>query len=825
MTNSGEIMKRKKYELVGLLALGVFFSSAAGSNAQVFSSGQPPVIHGEIELTGPIWGERILPSSDGTPLNEGVAVPSTYLPGTQLPLGSSPMIQGMQSPYSVVGPDGTYELPSSSYPVTGQGTSYLESASPGTPASNFDVNGVYDGTRSFPMGSLPTQPFGERIISEVPAGESSTTGVSEESQVIVGTLEGDSGTSGDVEPPQPESVPLVSGGSESQPADAMAGGSGEVPAAEGDAATEAGSASEGTVDGSSVVSSESETTQEDALADLAPASDSSDANNSDGVEAPVMPGTVLEDGAIVIDADPIANAVIPSAGSVVPNGSETVSENAADLPAEINPAENGSAAAEEANGEGSNVAVEDSNGIIQPPAVADSEIIDSDVTNSNEGNKATSAPKMEASDDGEIADVLPDDGPDSLDASNGNGVAGTRGVADADEPMPADDLASTNGANTPGTETAPADDAQAIEEPDAVTATPDSSRENSRKRARSRRNRNRTNQSDVGNSQKEDSASTDVATSDKNTDSGNADAGDGSKTPAADSSKSKQDKKAARSKSKAAEGAVDTAKEAVEEASASAAPGSDASGSEVPGSEATAKLQKEVKSVNSRLERMTKRYRESQKQKQALDKRLAEANKEVKTLTAELKSLRARQAEMKTDFEGKVKSLEKDLSKSKQQAEERVADLQKQLQDLEQEQQRLQKLSDARLEEALKKSDAKADLAEQKAVQAAIASLEQQTSQKMSLMQREKAQLSRTMQETFEKQLSSRDAAARKMKQQLAQSSKSLEALQEKLSASKDEVGKLTDEMAAAKAKAKTQLETARREASRFEKAARKAAG
>ena len=41
-----------------------------------------------------------------------------------------------------------------------------------SPSRSFSLEGVYDGTLAFPMGTFPTTPFGERIISQVPAGQS-----------------------------------------------------------------------------------------------------------------------------------------------------------------------------------------------------------------------------------------------------------------------------------------------------------------------------------------------------------------------------------------------------------------------------------------------------------------------------------------------------------------------------------------------------------------------------------------------------------------------------------------------------------------------------
>ena len=51
-----------------------------------------------------------------------------------------------------------------------------------TPSHAFSPQGVYDGTLSFPMGTFPTTPFGERILSAVPSGEP-TVGESQSAEI------------------------------------------------------------------------------------------------------------------------------------------------------------------------------------------------------------------------------------------------------------------------------------------------------------------------------------------------------------------------------------------------------------------------------------------------------------------------------------------------------------------------------------------------------------------------------------------------------------------------------------------------------------------
>ena len=65
-----------------------------------------------------------------------------------------------------------------------------------SPGQSFSLEGTYDGTLAFPMGTFPTTPFGERIISQVPAGES--TADESESGEIPGALLDENGKPVDV---------------------------------------------------------------------------------------------------------------------------------------------------------------------------------------------------------------------------------------------------------------------------------------------------------------------------------------------------------------------------------------------------------------------------------------------------------------------------------------------------------------------------------------------------------------------------------------------------------------------------------------------------
>ena len=56
-----------------------------------------------------------------------------------------------------------------------EGSVLSEDLIPGlSPSQFFTPDGIYDGTLSFPMGTFPTAPFGERIISEVPETDSAS---------------------------------------------------------------------------------------------------------------------------------------------------------------------------------------------------------------------------------------------------------------------------------------------------------------------------------------------------------------------------------------------------------------------------------------------------------------------------------------------------------------------------------------------------------------------------------------------------------------------------------------------------------------------------
>ena len=60
-----------------------------------------------------------------------------------------------------------------------------------SPGHSFSTEGTYDGTLAFPMGTFPTTPFGERIISQVPADQSAAD--KSESGEIQGALVDENG--------------------------------------------------------------------------------------------------------------------------------------------------------------------------------------------------------------------------------------------------------------------------------------------------------------------------------------------------------------------------------------------------------------------------------------------------------------------------------------------------------------------------------------------------------------------------------------------------------------------------------------------------------
>ena len=90
-----------------------------------------------------------------------------YPPGTEIPLTETE-IPG--SAY-LVGPDGKRIDPSTLLNQVPAGQEKLipsKDAVQLSPGQSFSTEGTYDGTLAFPMGTFPTTPFGERIISQVP---------------------------------------------------------------------------------------------------------------------------------------------------------------------------------------------------------------------------------------------------------------------------------------------------------------------------------------------------------------------------------------------------------------------------------------------------------------------------------------------------------------------------------------------------------------------------------------------------------------------------------------------------------------------------------
>ena len=79
---------------------------------------------------------------------------------------------------------------------------------------SFSVDGVYDGTLSFPMGTFPTTPFGERILSEVPSDKQSAN--ESQSGEIKGALITENGNPVDVSAGDGEAPRIENGVPEDQ---------------------------------------------------------------------------------------------------------------------------------------------------------------------------------------------------------------------------------------------------------------------------------------------------------------------------------------------------------------------------------------------------------------------------------------------------------------------------------------------------------------------------------------------------------------------------------------------------------------------------------
>ncbi len=122
--------------------------------------------------------ENLDTTNGGTTATAGDNVPDASQPEIYYPPGMEIPLTETEIPGSAyfTGPDGERidaatlmnQVPAGQEMVIPT-TDFIEGLSPG---QSFSVDGVYDGTLAFPMGTFPLTPFGERIISEVPADES-----------------------------------------------------------------------------------------------------------------------------------------------------------------------------------------------------------------------------------------------------------------------------------------------------------------------------------------------------------------------------------------------------------------------------------------------------------------------------------------------------------------------------------------------------------------------------------------------------------------------------------------------------------------------------
>ena len=108
------------------------------------------------------------PASQGA---SGAAQPQVYYPpGMEIPLKETEIPGSAYFTDS----DGNRIDPSTLMNQVPAGQEILIPSKDGpelSPGQSFSVEGVYDGTLAFPMGTFPKTPFGERIISQVPASE------------------------------------------------------------------------------------------------------------------------------------------------------------------------------------------------------------------------------------------------------------------------------------------------------------------------------------------------------------------------------------------------------------------------------------------------------------------------------------------------------------------------------------------------------------------------------------------------------------------------------------------------------------------------------
>ena len=128
--------------------------------------------------------QHVVPQQYAVPGQYGV--PTYPLPGMsqgEIPL---PEFEVPGSAY-FVGPKGERIEPSQTMRgpvgITSGGKVEMPGPSPTYSVEPFSVERVYDGTLSFPMGTFPTTPFGERIISEVPFDKTAADAITQKAPV------------------------------------------------------------------------------------------------------------------------------------------------------------------------------------------------------------------------------------------------------------------------------------------------------------------------------------------------------------------------------------------------------------------------------------------------------------------------------------------------------------------------------------------------------------------------------------------------------------------------------------------------------------------
>ncbi len=186
--------------LIRAIACSVLVFSSSGVYGQIddgnatYGSLQPadengnPIYQPPAETASPVAGQdRQEPARtftqvpeqtvEGIPLSADVPVDDSMYPVPAYPPGVEIPLTEIEIPGSAwyVGPDGE-RIDASQLielaPVGPLNEAPVEGSVPLYSGQGFSVEGTYDGTQTFPMGTFPTTPFGERILSEVPAGGS-----------------------------------------------------------------------------------------------------------------------------------------------------------------------------------------------------------------------------------------------------------------------------------------------------------------------------------------------------------------------------------------------------------------------------------------------------------------------------------------------------------------------------------------------------------------------------------------------------------------------------------------------------------------------------